>query len=162
GLRQARPRQPLLPCLPARQTPRAVRAHPGRATQAPGGEASRVAPLPALPLARGRSRAMGGSARRDLHAVRGRPRAAPAPATRWGVNMGLNPLTLMAEQATRQPFTLAHALHTQRARFRLTEAEQRRMLWVRIHDWTTFQLCRVPTDAEQLEAIAHRFGCHAE
>jgi hypothetical protein len=78
--------------------------------------------------------------------------------------MGRKPraIPLAAEWVTSGPCALAHALHAHRARFRLTEAEQRRRLGVRVRDWTAFQLCGMPETAEDLDYIAMRFGADRE
>src|SRR5262245_4481512 len=74
----------------------------------------------------------------------------------------LDPLALLAERAALAPDTLAHALALHRARYGSTPSEQRRHLGVRVEDWPAFQLCGMPETADELQALAGRFGCHAE
>jgi len=74
----------------------------------------------------------------------------------------IDPLALMAERAALEPATLAHALRAHRARFGLTESEQRRHLGVNVAQWALFQLCRMPDSAEDLQAVCACFGADRE
>jgi hypothetical protein len=74
----------------------------------------------------------------------------------------LDPLALLAERAAAEPDTLAHALARHRERFGLTPGEQRRHLRVTLQAWPLLQLCRVPADAEDLQAVCTRFAADRE
>jgi hypothetical protein len=71
-------------------------------------------------------------------------------------------LQAYARQAAAEPYFLAHPLAAHRARYGITEQEQRRHLGVKPREWIPFLLCRMPETEAELQALADRFGCDAE
>ena len=78
----------------------------------------------------------------------------------WGTmtEAPIDALALLAERPQAEPFYLA----PHRARFGLTESEQRRHLHVPVEDGPAFQLRHMPEADENLQALAGRFRADPE